>query len=148
MAASSAARAGRRRVHVDREQLKHPVRRLFGESRGVTIGAIVLIALVSLMLVRPLARTFFSYHRTASILQERRVEVRDLRVRHAELTEQVKFFDTPQYVAEKARSYGYIMPGERAYVIRELVHPESAAQYAISRLRNVTVDDPTALAQQ
>lgn len=147
MAATSAA-ASRRRIHVDREQLKHPVRRLFGESPGVTFGALFIIALVALMLVRPLARTFFSYHRTAGILQERRAEVRDLRTRHAELEEQVTYFATPQYVAEKARSYGYVMPGEKAYVIRELVHPESAAQYAISRLRNVTVDDPTALAQR
>jgi cell division protein FtsB len=146
MSASAAPRANRRRLHVDRAQLKHPVRQLFGESRGVTVGVMIIMALVGLMLVRPLAHTFFSWHRTAGILQERRVEVRDLRARNTELNEQVKFFDTPQFVSEQARSYGMVMPGEKAFVIRELVHPESAAQYAISRLRNVTVDDPTALA--
>ncbi|MCW2950129.1 MAG: hypothetical protein JWN41_1142 [Thermoleophilia bacterium] len=146
MSASTTVRHSSRRIHVDKSQLAHPVRELFGESRGVTIGAIIIIVLISMMLIRPLAHTFFSWHRTAGILHERRIEVRELRARHTQLTEQVTFFNTPQFVAEQARAYGYIMPGERPYVIRELVHPESAAQYAISRLRNVTVDDPTALA--
>lgn len=135
-----------RRPRVDRAVLVHPVRRLFGESRGVTVGALVLIALVGLLLFRPLAMTFFSYHRTAGILQERRVEVKELRALHSRLEDQVAFYDSPQFIAEQARSYGMIVPGEKAYVVRELVHPESAAQYAISRLRNVTVDHPAALA--
>lgn len=146
MGAVGAHAKHRRRPRVDRAVLVHPVRRLFGESRGVTLGAIVLIALVTLLLFRPLAMTFFSYHRTAGILEERRTEVAELRKQHTRLTEQVAFYETPQFIAEQARSYGMIVPGEKAYVVRELVHPESAAQYAISRLRNVTVDHPAALA--
>lgn len=127
-------------------QLAHPVRRLFGESRGVAFGAIFIIAIVAMMLVRPLAMSFLSWHRTAGLLEERRAEVHVLEQRHDLLKQQVEYFRTSAFVAEQARTYGMTAPGETAFVIRELVHPESAAEYAISRLRNATVDDPVALA--
>jgi cell division protein FtsB len=126
----------------------HPVQRWFGESRGVAWGAIFIIAIVVLMLVRPLAMSFFSWHRTASLLQERRAEVAMLETRHEELTEQVDYNRTEAFVAEQARTYGMVRPGETPFVIRELVHPESAAEYAISRLRNATLDHPVALASR
>ena len=124
----------------------HPVRRLFGQSRGVNWGVIFIIAVIGLMLVRPLVMSGLSWHRTASLLQERRSEVASLEQRHAELQQRVDYYRTDAFIAEQARAYGMVEPGERTYVIRELVHPESAAEYAVSRLRNATVDSPVALA--
>ncbi|MCW2961410.1 MAG: hypothetical protein JWM25_1649 [Thermoleophilia bacterium] len=112
----------------------------------MAFGAIFIIAIVAMMLVRPLAMSFLSWHRTAGLLEERRAEVNVLEQRHDLLREQVEYFRTSAFVAEQARTYGMTAPGETAFVIRELVHPESAAEYAISRLRNATVDDPVALA--
>jgi len=126
--------------------LVHPMRRLFGESRGVAIGVMFVLAVVGLMLVRPVAMSFLSWHRTAALLTERRAEVAELDARHDELTEQVTYFQTNAFVAEKAREYGMAVPGEKTFVIREVAHPESASEYAIARLRNATVDHPIALA--
>jgi cell division protein FtsB len=125
----------------------HPVRRLFGQSRGVNWGVIFIIAVIALMLVRPLVMSGLSWHRTASLLEERRAEVASLEQRHHELKQQVDYYGTDAFIAEQARAYGMVEPGERTYVIRELVHPESAAEYAVSRLRNATVDSPVALAE-
>ena len=133
---------GDRFAHVD---LAHPVRRLFGPSRGVTLGVVFVLAVTSMMLVRPLIMSGLSWHRTAGLLAERRVEVAALQRRNDHLTEQVTYFHTASFVAEQARVYGMIEPGEEAFVMRELVHPESAAQYAIARVRNATVDAPVAL---
>lgn len=123
----------------------HPVRRLFGQSRGVNWGVIFIIIVVALMLVRPLVMSGMSWHRTAALLEERRNEVTTLEGRHAELQERVDYYGTDAFIAEQARAYRMIEPGERTYVIRELVHPESAAEYAVSRLRNATVDNAVAL---
>lgn len=136
----------RRGPRIDVADLVHPVRRMFGESPGVTWGAIVLIALVSLVLVRPLANSFLSWHRTAGLLEERRAEVADLRAQHDSLRDDLAFYETEQFVVEQARTFGLVMPGEETYVLRELVHPESAGRFAISRLRNATVDHDAALA--
>lgn len=136
----------RRGPRIEVGDLLHPVRRLFGESPGVTWGAIVLIALVSLVLVRPLANSFLSWHRTAGLLQERRAEVADLRAQHDVLQDDLAFYETDQFVVEQARIFGLVMPGEESYVLRELVHPESAGRFAITRLRNATVDHDVALA--
>lgn len=130
---------------LDADRLVHPIKRLFGESRGVTWSAIFIVALVGMMLVRPLAASFFSYHRTAGLLAERRTEVAQLRARHSALQRQLAYYRTPQFVAERARTFGMIAPGEKPYIMRELVHPSAAAQFAISRLRNATVDHPIAL---
>jgi len=126
--------------------ITHPIRRLFGPSRGVAWGVIFITAVVGLMLVRPLVMSGLSWHRTAGLLEERRAEVAALETRHDQLTEQVEYYRTPTFIAEQARKYGMIEPGERAFVIRELVHPDSAAGYAIARLRNATVDSPVSLA--
>lgn len=124
----------------------HPIRRLFGPSRGVTWGVLFITVVVGLMLVRPLVMSGLSWHRTAGLLTARRAEVAQLEQQHEQLTAQVEYYRTPAFIAEQARKYGMIEPGERAFVIRELVHPDSAAGYAIARLRNATVDSPVALA--
>jgi cell division protein FtsB len=125
----------------------HPVRRLFGQSRGVNWGVLFIVVVVGLLLVRPLVMSGMSWHRTAALLTERRAEVAQLERRNVELTKRVEYYRTPSFIAEQARAYGMVEPGERSYVIREIVHPDSAAQYAISRLRNATVDSPVALSQ-
>lgn len=125
----------------------HPVRRFFGQSRAVNWGVLFLVAVIGLMLVRPLAMSGLSWHRTAGLLTERRAEVAALEQRNQDLTERVAYYRTDTFIAEQARMYGMIEPGEKTYVIRELVHPESAAEYAVSRLRNATIDSRTALAQ-
>ena len=144
-ATTKQVRARRTRGRAD-GRLAHPIRRLFGESRGVAFGAVFIVAIVGLMLVRPLVMSFLSWHRTAALLTERRGEVQRLEHRHAYLKAQVEYFQTDAFVEEQARAYGMVKPGETPFVIRELVHPESAAEYAISRLRNATLDNPVALA--
>lgn len=129
-----------RGTRIDSAVLLHPVRRLFGESSGAAWGAIVVIALVGLLLVRPVANSVLSWHRTAGLLQERRAEVAQLRTEHSALTDELAFYETDQFVAEQARTFGMVLPGEQTYVLRELVHPESAGRFAIARLRNATVD--------
>ncbi|MCW2928675.1 MAG: hypothetical protein JWM86_2643, partial [Thermoleophilia bacterium] len=89
-----------------------------------------------------------SWHRTAALLEERRAVVSQLSARNRALEEQVDYYRTDTFVAEQARMYGMIEPGEETYVIRELVHPESAATYAVARLRNATVDSAATLAAQ
>jgi cell division protein FtsB len=126
--------------------LTHPVRRLFGQSRGVNWGVLFILVVVGLMLVRPLVMSGLSWHRTAALLTERRAEVASLKRTHHSLEEQVAYYRTDAFIGEQARQYGWIEPGEQAFVVRELVHPESAADYAVARLRNATVDGQAALA--
>ena len=126
--------------HIDAADVLHPVRRLFGQSSGAAWGAIIVIVLVSMMLVRPLANSFLSWQRTAGLLTERRTEVAALRADHRELKQDLAFYDTDQFVVEQARMFGMVFPGEQTYVMREVVHPESAARFAIARVRNATVD--------
>lgn len=123
----------------------HPLRRVFGQSRGVSWGVLFLVAVVGLMLVRPLVMSGLSWHRTAALLAERRAEVAQLERRNEALERRVEYYGTTTFIAEQAREYGMVEPGERSYVIREIVHPESTAEYAVSRLRNATVDSPVAL---
>lgn len=124
----------------------HPVRRFFGQSRGVNWGVLFIVAVVGLLLVRPLVMSGMSWHRTAGLLAERRAEVAQLERRHETLTSRVEYYRTPTFIAEQARAYGMVEPGERTYVIREIVHPESTAEYAVSRLRNATSDSAVAIA--
>ncbi len=126
----------------------HPVRRVFGQSRAVNWGVLFLVIVIGLMLVRPLVMSGLSWHRTAGRIDERRAEVSALEARHDRLTARVEYYGTPEFIAEKARAYGMIEPGEQSFVIREIVHPESAAAYAVSRLRNATVDSRIALAAE
>jgi cell division protein FtsB len=125
--------------------MTHPVRRLFGQSRGVNWGVLFIVIVVGLMLVRPLVMSGLSWHRTASLLTERRAEVAQLQRTHDELEAQVAYYRTEEFIGEQARAYGWIEPGEQTFVVRELVHPESAADYAVARLRNATVDGAAAL---
>jgi cell division protein FtsB len=124
----------------------HPLRRVFGQSRGVNWGVLFILVVVGLLLVRPLVMSGLSWHRTAGLLEERRAEVATLEQRNVQLTERVEYYRTTTFIAEKAREYGMVEPGERSFVIREIVHPRSTAQYAIARLRNATVDSSAALA--
>lgn len=143
-----AATTASRRPGLDRIpsiDIAHPVRRLFGQSRAVNWGVLFIVAVIGLMLVRPLVMSGLSWHRTAAVLEERRVEVAALERRHAALEERVAYVKTTAFVGEQARAYGMVEPGEQTFVIRELVHPESAAAYAVARLRNATVDSQQAL---
>jgi cell division protein FtsB len=124
----------------------HPVRRVFGQSRAVNWGVLFLVVVIGMLLVRPLVMSGMSWHRTAARIDERRAEVAQLEQRHDRLTARVEYYATPTFIAEKARAYGMVEPGEQSYVIREIVHPENTAEYAISRLRNATVDSPVTLA--
>lgn len=126
--------------------IAHPVRRLFGPSRGVTWGVLFIVVVIALMLVRPLVMSGLSWHRTAALLEERRAEVAQLEARHDSLNRRVDAYRSPAFIAQQARTYGMIEPGEETFVVREVVHPESAARYAVSRLRNATVDSHVALA--
>jgi cell division protein FtsB len=121
------------------------VQRWFGRSRGVTWGAVFIVIMLSLLLVRPLAMSLLSWQRTASLLNERRAEVAELQTRNDNLERQLAFYETDAFIAEQARSYGMVTPGEQSFVVREFVHPDTAARAAIDRLRNVTVDHPIAL---
>lgn len=125
--------------------LGHPVRRVFGQSRAVNWGVLFIVIVVGMMLVRPLVMSGLSWHRTAGRITERRAEVAQLDARHDMLKGRVAYYGTPTFIAEKARAYGMVEPGEQSFVIREIVHPESAAEYAVSRLRNATVDSQVAL---
>jgi cell division protein FtsB len=124
----------------------HPVRRVFGQSRAVNLGVLFLVVVVGMLLVRPLVMSGLSWHRTAALLEERRAEVAQLQERNDELTARVEYYRTDSFIAAQARTYGMVEPGERSFVIREIVHPDSAARSAIARLRNATVDSRTALA--
>lgn len=126
----------------------HPVRRMFGQSRAVNWGILFFALLVGMMLIRPLAMSGLSWHRTASLLDERRAEVGRLDKRNKELSERVKYYETDEFIAEQARLYGMVEPGEQAQVIREIVHPESASGFAISRLRNATTDSHRAITDE
>ncbi len=118
----------------------HPVKRVFGQSRGATWGVAFVAVVVIMLLVRPLVMSGLSWHRTAALLDERRAEVAALEARNERLTRLVEYYRTKTFIAEQARTYGMVEPGEQSFVIREVVHPESTADYAIARLRNATVD--------
>ena len=134
---------GDRLAHIN---IGHPVRQFFGQSRGVNWGVLFIVVVLGMMLVRPLVMSGLSWHRTAGLLHERRTEVAQLEQRHTELEDRIDYYRTSAFIAEQARLYGMIEPGEQTYVIRELVHPQSAAAYAVSRLRNATTDGRASLA--
>src|SRR5688500_2881734 len=108
---------GDRLAHID---LAHPVRRLFGQSRGVNWGVLFIVAVVGLLLVRPLVMSALSWHRTAALLEERRAEVASLEHRHDVLTRRVASYSSDVFITEQARTYGWTEPGEDTFVIREL----------------------------
>jgi cell division protein FtsB len=113
---------------------------MFGESRSASWPAIILLALLALMVVRPMIMSVLSYHRTDGLLTERRNEVAKLRSRNEKLSARRSYYKTDAFIAERGRQYGLVMPGETSYVIRELARPESAGTYAQATLANATVD--------
>ena len=72
-----------------------------------------------MLLVRPMIMSLLSYHRTADLLHDRRTEVARLTDRNETLTTRLQYYKTNQYLAERARTFGFVMPGETPYVIRE-----------------------------
>lgn len=139
----SAARAARARhgradsVH-HRIRTPRPVRSVFGESPGVTAILLAITILLGLLLLRPMLMSLISYHRTASLLSDRRTEVAALKQRNTELRARVTYFGTDAFIAERAREYGLVHPGETSYVVRELVHPELLTKYAQAQLQNAS----------
>jgi cell division protein FtsB len=134
--------------HTERDHAApHPVRRLFGESRSTSWPAIILLMLLALMVVRPMIMSVLSFHRTAGLLTERRAEVATLQSRHDELASRKAYYETDAFIAERGREYGLVMPGETAFVIRELARPEAVGTYAQARLANATVDADVASQQ-
>ncbi len=119
---------------------RHPIRQVFGESQGVTVLVIIMLCLIVTLLVRPMVRSLLSYQRTAAMLTERRAEVAQLTTRHAELVKRRDYYRTPEFIAERAREYGLVRPGERAFVVRELVHPELMGRYARAQLANASYE--------
>jgi len=95
-----------------------------------------LLFVFCLLLVRPVGMSLLSWHRTASVLSDRREEVSALQKRNVMLDRRLEYYRTDAFVAERARRYGLVQPGEAGFVVRELVHPESVGRYAGNRLRN------------
>jgi cell division protein FtsB len=90
-----------------------------------------------LLIVRPVVMSLLSWHRTAGLLAERREEVAKLEARHKELDQAYEYYQTEAFLAERAREYGLVLPGETPYVVRELVHPESVERYTAAHLQAV-----------
>ncbi len=120
---------------------RQPIRSVFGESRGVTVLVGILLLLLLLLLVRPMLRSALSYQRTAAMLEERRAEVASLQERNRELLQRRDYYRTSEFIAERAREYGLVRPGEESFVIRELVHPELIGRYARAQLANAAYED-------
>lgn len=100
------------------------LQRLFGDSKATQVLGVLMVLLVLMLVVRPVVRSVLSYHRTASLLEERRQEVGGLASRHGELIDQLTYYETDIFLAERAREYGLTRPGETSYVVRELTQSE------------------------
>jgi cell division protein FtsB len=107
--------------------------RLFGESMLGTWFVTAVLVLLGLLLVRPLVMSTLSWHRTASLLADRRAEVGALRARHTALKEQLAYFGTDAFLAERAREYGLIRAGETPFVIREYTRGNGGARFSLDR---------------
>jgi cell division protein FtsB len=107
--------------------------RLFGESMLGTWFVTAMLVLLGLLLVRPMIMSTLSWHRTASLLQDRRAEVGALRTRHHALERQLAYYGTDAFLAERAREYGLVRPGETPFVIREYAHDASGARFSLDR---------------
>ena len=102
--------------------------------------------MLAMLIVRPMMMSMLSFHRSAALLEERRLEVGQLTNRNRELTKRLTYYRTDAFVAERAREYGLVMPGETSFVVRELTRPESVGNFARNRYRNATSDAPAAIA--
>lgn len=96
------------------------LRRVFGESSSSRKLAAVLLLLLAILILRPMFMSLLSYHRTEGLLDQRRAEVAELAQRNRELEQQVDYYRTDVFLAERAREYGLVKPGEKAFVVREL----------------------------
>lgn len=112
------------------------LRDLFGESRATTLVLVGILVVLGLLVVRPMIMSLLSYHRTAGLLDERRTEVAHLTKRNGQLEQQVAYFRTDVFLAERARLYGLVKPGEQAFVIREYTHTEAAGRFVRSRAQS------------
>jgi cell division protein FtsB len=113
---------------------------VFGESTAITWIVVGLLAILCLLIVRPVAMSLLSWHRTAGLLAERRDEVANLEARNDELKAEYEYYQTEGFLAERAREYGLVLPGETPYVVRELVHPESVERYTAAHLQAVAAE--------
>lgn len=116
-----------------------PVQRVFGDSGGVGAIVFIILLLMCMLLVRPVIMSLMSWQRTAGLLAERRLEVRELEARHRKLQARLAYYRTDTFVAERARQYGLVREGEVPFVMRELVHPELIGTYARTQLANATM---------
>lgn len=106
-----------------RTRQRPSLQRIFGEFHGGRLLTLVFVGLLLMLIVRPVVMSLLSYHRTANLLEHRRSEVSDLQKRHDTLQATAKYYETDVFLAERAREFGLVRPGEQAYVIRELARP-------------------------
>jgi cell division protein FtsB len=124
--------------HTRRRLRSRWVRRLFGDSTGVTAVLAAILVLVCLLLVRPVIMSLLSWNRTAGLLGQRHAEVDSLLSQNAQLKATLRYYGTDAFIAERAREYGLVRPGETQYVVRELAHPQDGPSYARTQLENAT----------
>lgn len=119
-----------------------PIRRAFGDSPITTGLSLAFLLLLGMLLVRPMVMSMMSYQRTAALLEERRDEVASLRDRNERLTATQEYYRTNAFVAERAREYGLVRPGESPFVVREYAHPESAGAFTRNKVQNQVFGGP------
>ncbi len=91
------------------------------------------MCLLMMLLVRPIAMSLMSFHRSSGLVAERRSEVEALRKRNADLKASRNQYRQTAFIIQQARLYGLVLPGESAYVVRELAHPEAVGSYISAR---------------
>lgn len=119
-----------------------PIRRAFGDSPVTTGLSLAFLLLLGMLLIRPMVMSMMSYQRTAALLEERRDEVTSLRERNERLTATQEYYRTNAFVAERAREYGLVRPGETPFVVREYAHPESAGAFTRNKVQNQVFGGP------
>src|SRR5690349_17045149 len=97
--------------------MANPIPLLIGESRTGTWVMVAILAVIGLLVVRPVIMSALSWHRTANVLNERRSEVAHLEQRHDLLKKKLEYYRTDAFIAERARHYGLVRPGETAFVV-------------------------------
>lgn len=116
--------AGRRRGSSVRPAAGRGVTAVLDNLQGTRLLTLALVALLLLLIVRPMVMSLLSYHRTHSLLQDRRAVVRDLGERNELLRQRLEYYKTEMYLAQQARQYGLVKPGEQPVVIRELAQQQ------------------------
>ena len=72
------------------------------------------LVVVALLYYRPVK----SYLETRSSLQQRQVEVDELRARRDDLARRLEDADTPEALARRARKLGLVKPGEQLFIVK------------------------------